>query len=146
MLTKGQLTRLIRRHAEREIYDDSGVDPVGTAIYSLADPRDLRTSRYIGQTSSPKRRLSQHLNAARLWMPDERPWWIAEPKLRPLYDWIRELHRDGERLPTMIIWEWAVSMKAARVAERARIYQSLAHQLPILNVESEILGAQYPLL
>jgi hypothetical protein len=146
MLTKVQLSRLVRAHAEREIYDDSGMEAVGTAIYALADPRDLRLSRYIGQTSSPRRRLLQHLSTARLWMPDERPWWVSEPKLRPLYDWIRELHHDGGRLPTMVIYEWTATAEAARLAERARIYDSLSRRLPLLNVEQEILGGQWPLL
>jgi hypothetical protein len=66
MLTKAELTRRVRRHAMHEIYDESGCGPLMFAVYSLADPRELRQIRYIGQTSSPRRRLLQHLNAARL--------------------------------------------------------------------------------
>jgi hypothetical protein len=128
------------------LYDDSRVLPVGTAIYSLADPRDLRLTRYVGQTSIPRRRFLQHLNTARLWLPEERPWWVHEPKLRPLYAWIRALHLEEGRLPTMVIHGWADTAKAARLAERAWIYESLARRLPLLNVEREILGAQIPLI
>jgi hypothetical protein len=41
---------------------------------------------------SLRRRFLQHLNTARLWMPDAVPWWVVTPSLRPLYTWIRELH------------------------------------------------------
>jgi hypothetical protein len=146
MLTRTQLARRLRQHVDRELYDDSRLAPAGIAIYSLADPRELLLSRYIGQTSSPRRRFLQHLSTARLWLPDERPWWVPQPKLRPLYDWIRELHADGERLPTMVIHSWVATAKAARLAERSRIFESLAKQMPLLNVESEILGDQLPLI
>jgi hypothetical protein len=146
MLTRNQLARRIRLHVERDLYDDSHVAPLGTAIYSLADPRDLRMTRYVGQTSLPRRRFLQHLNTARLWLPEERPWWVHQPKLRPLYEWIRDLHRDEDRLPTMVIHGWAETAKAARLAERARIYEALANRLPLLNVEREILGSQMPLI
>jgi hypothetical protein len=146
MPTRADLTRRIRRHVERELFDDSGVAPSGTAIYSLADPRELRVTRYVGQSAAPRRRFLQHLSTARLWLPDERPWWVHQPRLRPLYEWIRELHRDHDRLPTMVVHSWADSTQAARLAERARIYDSLANQLPILNVERAILGTQLALI
>lgn len=146
MLTEAQLAQRIRDHVRRELYDDSRLDPVGTAIYSLADPRDLRLTRYIGQTAAPRRRFLQHLRTARLWLPDEIPWWIQQPKLRPLYEWLRELHRDEGRLPTMMIHNWVATTQAARLAERARIYELLAQRLPLLNVESEVLNGQMPLL
>jgi hypothetical protein len=146
MLTKIELARRIRRHVEHELFDDSRVLPAGTAIYSLADPRELRLTRYVGQTASPRRRFLQHLSTARLWLPDERPWWVHQPRLRPLYEWIRELHRDEDRLPTMVVHSWADTTQAARLAERTRIYDSLANQLPILNVEREVLRAQLPLI
>jgi hypothetical protein len=145
-LSRVELTRRVKKHIEQELYDDSRLPPTGTAIYSLADPRDLRLSRYIGQTSSPRRRFQQHLHTARLWLPDELPWWVLQPKLRPLYDWIRELHQDEHRLPTMIIHTWVETGRAARLAERARIYESLANRLPLLNVEQEMLGTQLPLI
>lgn len=146
MLSKSQLAHHIRRHIDAELFDESGQLPVGTAIYSLSDPRDIRAVRYIGQTQIPRRRFQQHLTVARLWLPDERPWWIASPKLRPLYRWIRALYREELRLPTMVVSEWTGTVKAARLAERARIYEALSHRMSLLNVETEILGTQWPLL
>jgi hypothetical protein len=146
LLTRTQLGYRIGRHVARELFDDSGVPAAGTAIYSLADPRELRVARYIGQSAAPRQRFLQHLRTARLWVPDERPWWVRQPKLRPLYEWIRELHRDEDRLPTMVIHSWVDSTSAARLAERTRILESLANNLPLLNVEREILGTQMPLL
>jgi hypothetical protein len=145
MLPRKELARRIGTHVGRELYDESDRLDFGIAIYSIADPRELRVSRYVGQSSSPRRRFLQHLNTARLWLPEERPWWIRQPKLRPLYEWMRELYREERRLPTMIIHEWAANGASARIAERARIYASIAHQLPILNVEREILGESWPL-
>ena len=145
MLSRTELARRIARHVRGELYDDSGDGPLGTAIYSLSDPADLKVTRYIGQSAAPKRRFLQHLATARLWMPDERPWWITQPRLRPLYEWIRDLYFESERLPTMVIHHW-VDSGSARVMERARILESLAKQLPLLNVEQELLGRQRPLL
>ena len=146
MLTQTELARRIGRHVDRELFDDSRLAPIGTAIYSLADPRDLRLIRYVGQTAAPRRRFLQHLRTARLWLPDELPWWVLQPKLRPLYEWIRELYRDGARLPTMVIHTWVETHQAARLAERTWIHESLAQQLPLLNVEREILGRQQALI
>jgi len=146
MLNELEMSRRIRDHVRCELYDDSRSEPAGTALYSLADPRDLRLTRYIGQTSSPRRRFLQHLRTARLWVPDEKPWWVREPRLRPLYEWIRDIHAQGGRLPTMIVHDWLASPQAARQAERARIYELLTRELPLLNVESEFLGRQIPLL
>jgi len=146
MLSKAQLARLINEHARRELYDDSGAAPVGFAIYSLADPRELRVTRYIGQTSVPQRRFLQHMRTARLWLPDELPWWVLQPKLRPLYTWLRALHAEGHRLPTMVIHAWVDSVRAARLAERARICEALAQDLPICNVEREWRGPQTSLI
>jgi hypothetical protein len=146
MLTKAELTRRIRQHVARELYDDSGLEADGTAIYSLADPRDLRLTRYIGQTSAPRRRFLQHLSTARLWLPEETPWWVKQPRLRPLYEWLRELYEQEQRLPTMIIHSWVDSTHSARTAERARIVAALANDLPLLNVERELLGHQMPLI
>jgi hypothetical protein len=145
-LSKSQLTRHLRRHIGVELYDESAQLPLGTAIYSLSDPRDLRAVRYIGQAQIPRRRFQQHLAAARLWLPDERPWWIKSPKLRPLYHWIRALYLDEQRLPTMIVSEWTTSTIAARLAERARIYEALSQRRSLFNVETEILGSQWPLV
>jgi hypothetical protein len=98
-------SRYLRQHVRAQFYDDSCGERLGRAIYSLSDPRDIRAARYIGQTLQPRRRFLQHLNAARLWLPDEQPFWVASPKLRPLYDWIRQLHRGDNRLPTMVVHE-----------------------------------------
>ena len=146
MLTRTSLARLIAQHATRDLYDDSGMVPTGTAIYSLADPRELRRPRYIGQTGAPRRRFLQHMRMARLWLPDTLPWWVQRPALRPLYEWLRALHAEDNRLPTMIIHHWTPTTRQARLAERARIYEALANQVPLLNVECEYLGRQLPLI
>jgi hypothetical protein len=134
-----QLRRRFRAHAEAQLYDESGVPAEGLAIYTLSDPRDIRDVRYVGQTSAPRRRFLQHLNHAKLWLPDELPWWIKQPKLRPLYTWVRELYRDECRLPVMVVTTWTTSVAEARVTERARILEFLARRRPLLNVETEIL-------
>ena len=141
-----RVRRRLRLHAAMHLYDDSGAASEGLAIYTLSDPRDVRNVRYVGQTRSPRRRFLQHLNHAQLWLPDERPWWIKQPKLRPLYTWIRALYRDECRLPVMIVTAWAPTVAAARVIERARIFEYLALKSPLLNVETENLHSQVPLL
>jgi hypothetical protein len=145
-LSAAQLRRRLRAHAEAQLYDESGVPPEGVAIYTLADPRDIRDVRYVGQTSAPRRRFRQHLNYARLWLPDELPWWVKQPTLRPLYTWIRELYRDEWRLPVMVVAAWAASVAEARVTERARIFEYLSHRRPLLNVETQNLRGQVLLL
>jgi len=127
------LQQLLRRRLPHHVYDESGVAPSGTAIYSLADPRDVRASRYVGQTAHPGRRLMQHVRTARLWLPDETVWWVKVPRLRPLYLWIRELHGQEARLPVMIVHGW-VDAEHARLAEADRIRICLERQLPLLNV------------
>jgi len=134
LLTRSQLSLHFREHIDSQLYDESDEVAEGVAIYSLADPRDIRLVRYVGQSSAPRRRFMQHLNAARLWLPDETPWWIKSPQLRPLYEWIRELHEDEYRLPTMVIHRWVVSNP--RQAERLHIEQCLTANLPLLNIES----------
>ena len=86
------------------------------------------------------------MNHAQLWLPDELPWWVKAPKLRPLYTWIRALYVDGHRLPVMIVNTWHATMVQARDAERARIFYCLAEGFSLLNVESEILKQQIPLI
>lgn len=127
------LQRELRRRLPLHVYDESGVTPAGTAIYSLADPREVRVSRYVGQTAQPARRLMQHLRSARLWLPDETPWWIEAPRLRPLYQWIRELHSQEGRLPVMVVQAWVDTQDAQR-AERDHIRVCLERQLPLLNL------------
>jgi hypothetical protein len=128
--------RFIRGRLGAHLYDESADVLAGIAIYSLSDPRDIRGIRYIGQTAAPRRRLLQHLGTARLWLPDETPWWVRSPKLRPLYLWIRGLYRDERRLPVMVVCAW-VEAAQARAAERHRIDECLARHLSLLNVESE---------
>ena len=144
-LERTQLTRLLRARLPALLCDDSGGAPVGVAIYSLCDPRELRAIRYVGQSSAPRRRLQQHIGAARLWLPDEIPWWVRSPRLRPLYGWIRELFRDEGRLPVMVVHSW-VAATQARLAERAHICQCLEQQLPLLNLEYELLQRQLQLI
>jgi hypothetical protein len=123
---------------------DSGVAPEGVAIYTLSDPRELRTVRYIGQTLVPRRRFLQHVRTARLWLPDELPWWVRSPRLRPLYGWIRELFGQEGRLPVMVVSSW-VGAAQARVCERSLICACLERQQPLLNFEGELRRRQ-PLL
>jgi hypothetical protein len=144
--SKAALGLRMRRHVRAQLYDDSGESARAVAIYALADPRSIREVRYVGQTKSPTRRFAQHLNTARLWLPDEVPWWIQSPKLRPLYTWIRELYADEHRMPVMVVTAWAASIGEARVLERARIMECLERRLEILNVEREILGKQAQLI
>lgn len=136
--------------------------PGATAVYTLADPRDVRCPRYVGQTRDPYARFAQHVRTARLSLPDaegmdargramqgasaETPWWVRSPKHRPLYEWIRELHRDGGRLPFMCVEEWVDSGADPLVAERAAIMRWLARGAALLNVEAAQLGEQLPLL
>jgi hypothetical protein len=144
LLTQAQLAREVRRRLTALLYDDSGVAPEGVAVYTLSDPRDLRTVRYVGQSSAPRRRFLQHIGAARLWLPDETPWWIRSPKLRPLYCWIREIFQDEERLPAMVVRAW-VAAAQARLAERTYICECLTREQPLVNFEVELLRRQ-PLL
>ena len=143
---KATVSMRMRRHIRAELYDDSGDSARGIAIYTLSDPRSIRDVRYVGQTQSPARRFAQHLNTARLWLPDEVPWWVKSPQLRPLYAWIRELYADERRMPVMVVTAWAGSIGEARVLERARIMECLESRFEILNVEREILGKQGQLI
>jgi hypothetical protein len=128
------------------IQDDSAMATDAFAIYTLSDPRDGREVRYVGQTRSPTKRFLQHINTARLWLPDEAPWWFKPSELRPLYEWIRELHRDEYRLPLMIITAWAATAREARDIERRRIFEHLSQKRALLNVEAELMEGQMPLL
>jgi hypothetical protein len=139
--------RSVAAAARSHVHDETGGRAAGaTAIYSLADPRDVRGARYVGQTRDPRRRFAQHVLTARLWMPDETPWWVRSPKHRPLYVWIRALHRDGGRLPIMWIEEWVEPGAQPLVAERAAMMRLLAAGAALLNVEASRIGAQLPLL
>jgi hypothetical protein len=144
-LTPTQLARHVRRRVAALLIDESGGAPEGVAIYFLCDPRDVRTVRYVGQSRAPRRRLLQHINAARLWLPHEIPWWIKAPQLRPLYSWIRDMFDDEGRLPVMLIRTW-VAVPQARLTERAQIFACLQRQHPLLNFERELLQRQLLLL
>jgi hypothetical protein len=145
-LTKTELARRIRAAAASHVVDAAVGEGSAAAIYTLADPRELAAVRYVGQTRAPRRRFVQHLGAARLWMPDEIPWWIASPQLRPLYTWIRELHRDDFRLPVMVVTAWVERASDVRSAERVLIERCLRQGAALLNVEAERAGPQIPLL
>ena len=132
--------------ARAHVHADVPEAPGGTAVYTLADPRDVRCPRYVGQTRDPYARFAQHVRTARLSVPDAMPWWVRSPKHRPLYMWIRELHRDGGRLPFMCVEEWVDSGADPLVAERAAIMRWLARGAALLNVEAGRLGGQLPLL
>lgn len=144
-LTQGQLTHSLRARLAEHLYDDSRAPAAGVAIYTLSDPRDLRQIVYVGQTTAPRRRLLQHVNTARLWLPDEMPWWVKSPKLRPLYGWIRRLYRSDGQLPVMVVCAW-VEAAQAQVAERASIYECLQQAQPLLNVEKERVERQLVLI
>ena len=131
--------------ARSHVYDEGG-SRRGTAIYTLADPRDVRCARYVGQTRDPRRRFAQHVQTARLWIPDQPPWWVRSPKHRPLYAWIRELHRDGGRLPFMWVEQWVEPDADPLVAERAVIMRWLARGAELLNADALRLGPQLPLI
>jgi hypothetical protein len=130
-----------RAHVHAGVRDAPG----GTAVYTLADPRDVRCPRYVGQTRDPYARFAQHVRTARLSLPDAMPWWVRSPRHRPLYRWIRELHRDGGRLPFMCVEEWVDFGADPLVAERAAIMRWLARGAQLLNVEAVQLGGQLPL-
>jgi hypothetical protein len=145
-LSRIQVGQKVRRHVREQLYDEIGMSAHGIAIYTLSDPRSIRDVRYVGQTSSPARRFLQHLNTAKLWLPDDVPWWVKSPKLRPLYTWIRELYADEHRLPVMVVSAWVDSVKEARIAERVQILECLRERLRLLNIEGEIFGRQIPLV
>ncbi len=142
---KTQLVRLIRSRIESHIVDVSGAEPRDAAIYTLSDPRDVRMVRYVGQTSCPRRRYLQHLGAAKLWLPNELPWWIKRPDMRSLYQWIRNLYRDEHRLPVMVVTAWAKAPDA-RASERDLIFEHLQRQSPLFNREAEAVQIQPYLL
>ncbi len=140
------LARRIRRCRPHHIIDQTGVERRDVAIYALSDPREGEMVRYVGQTRDPQSRFSQHINAARPWLPGELPWWIKRPELRPLYTWIRSLYCDDGRLPIMFVVGWTTA-ELARSDERRFIRAYLADGLPLLNCEAEIVRArQVPLL
>lgn len=143
--TKPELARYVRARVAAHVYDEGREASGSAAIYTLSDPRDVAAVRYVGQTLAPRRRFLQHVGAARLWLPDETPWWIRSPKYRPLYTWIRDLYKEDERLPVMVV-RARVDEPSARAAERALIGECLVGRCALLNVEAEAEGPQLVLL
>lgn len=139
------LARFVRLRVAAHLYHEAPEASGSAAIYTLSDPRDVAAVRYVGQTLAPRRRFLQHVSTARLWLPDETPWWIRSPKYRPLYTWIRELYREDERLPVMVV-RACVEAQGARAAERTLINDCLRAGCALLNVEVETGGPQLPLL
>src|SRR5689334_11622250 len=137
--------RHVRARLTESIHDESDCEPQEFAVYTLSDPRAVREVRYVGQTRAPAQRLWQHVNTARLWQPDEVPWWFKSPALRPLYEWIRQLYGDGRRIPCMIIVDWLPTLADARARERTSIYELHAKH-SLFNVECARLGQTIPLL
>ena len=146
LLTKRQLMRHVRARLTESIHDESDCEPREFAVYTLSDPRAIREVRYVGQTRAPAQRLSQHINTARLWQPDEMPWWFKSPALRPLYEWIRQLYGDECRLPLMIVVQWVPTLVEARASERTKIYELLRAERSLFNVECARLGQAIPML
>lgn len=131
------LSRRLKQGHLRNIVDQTGTAPREVAIYGLADPRDVREVRYVGQTRAPAARYSQHINTARLWLPDALPWWVKREELRPLYAWIRALYREDGRLPMMFIVGWTEA-DLARHDERRFIRAYLEDGLDLLNGEVRV--------
>jgi hypothetical protein len=136
---KGIATRTLalrlRAALEHNIIERADLPRGDVAIYTLADPRDVRNARYVGQTRNPQARFAQHVNAARLWLPDEKPWWVRPPELRALYAWMRELYADDGRLPMMMVAGWADADRA-RGDERKVIRDLLAEGALLFNHEA----------
>lgn len=145
MLSKSQVAAQVQRELAAHVIDDADLAPAPYSIYTLSDPRDLRAVRYVGQTATPARRYRQHVHTARLWLPDTTPWWIASPRLRPLYTWLRALHRDGFRLPVMLVVARASTEREALRMEREFICEHLSRGSELLNVEYSTLGPQLAL-
>jgi hypothetical protein len=142
---KRLLAQRIRQCSLHNIVDQTGTERGEVAIYTLCDPRDIEDVRYVGQTRDPVARFAQHVNAARLWLPDELPWWIRRELLRPLYEWIRALYGDGGRLPVMFVVGWTTA-ELARRDERRFVRSFVWDDLPLLNHEATLLRAASPRL
>jgi hypothetical protein len=138
-----QLSKSIRSRCAAHILEVSDSAPNEAAIYALADPRDIEQVRYIGQTRSPRARLLQHMAEARPSLPDESPWWVKSPHLRPLYTWIRELYAQEQRLPLMMLVAWT-SAPEARQEEGTYIREYLRNQIPLLNWETDVFQHKSP--
>ena len=78
------------REVETRSVDGSRPSREHVAIYALVDPFD-ETARYIGKTTSPKRRHGQHVEAT------QRNW--------KLQDWIKDLDLQHV-VPRLQVIEW----------------------------------------
>ncbi|MEO7386500.1 MAG: GIY-YIG nuclease family protein [Gammaproteobacteria bacterium] len=135
----------LRRRLAPLLVDASPAGPPahsdGFAIYTLADPRQVVAPRYVGQSRRPSRRFIQHVMAAHSarqssLSPVEVPWWYAPLELQPLHHWIRDLSRDGGRLPCMMVHDWVATEADARQAERRLIADCLQSGHSLFNVEA----------
>lgn len=132
----GAVALRLRRHLGVLICDTSGAERAGVALYTLSDPREVRAVRYVGQSSAPMRRYRQHVRAAWLAQEGPGPWWVRQPHLGPLHEWIRALHADEGRLPFMLITHWVPSVEAARLLEQSLITAHQAAGCALLNCEA----------
>lgn len=94
-------------------------------IYALYDPLD-GTVRYIGRTTDPKARLSQHARATE-WAPP------STYTLKKKLEWLRSLKEKGIK-PHMVILE-TVSAQEATELERVWIGRGLRWGWPLLNTQ-----------
>jgi hypothetical protein len=135
--TQALIARRVRRELPFLLSEPPGAPDGAVALYTLADPRDVRCVRYVGQTRAPRRRYLQHVRTARLWLTADTPWWVRLPRLRTLYLWIRELYADERRLPFMLVTDWCALAAEARAQERQLIAELALRGLPLLNIEAE---------
>jgi len=135
--TPALIARRVRRELPFLLSEPPGEGEDAIALYTLADPRDVRCVRYVGQTRAPRRRYLQHVRTARLWLTADTPWWVRLPRLRTLYVWIRELYADERRLPFMLVMDWCAPEAQARARERQLIAELARRGLPLLNIEAE---------
>jgi len=135
-LIRGDIGLRLRRHAAALVCDNSDGERAGVALYTLSDPRDVRAVRYVGQSRAPLRRYRQHVRAACLGLGGRPPWWVRQPHLGPLHEWIRALHADQGRLPFMLITHWVPSAAAARLLEQSLITAHQAAGCALLNCEA----------
>ena len=135
-VTRDELALRLRRQLSALICDASDGERAGVALYTLSDPREVRAVRYVGQSRAPMRRYRQHVRAACLALDAAAPWWVRQPHLGPLHEWIRALHADGGRLPFMLITQWVPSVAAARLLEQSLITAHAVAGCALLNFEA----------
>jgi hypothetical protein len=116
------------------------VDAVGpdgaTAVYTLADPRDVRSPRYVGQTRDPHARFAQHVRTARLWLPDDERM-DARGRATQARAGMPEVEQRREQLPGAVAdtpW-WVRSPKHRPLYAWIRALHSDGGRLPFMWVE-----------